>query len=147
MEESSQRTHRSRQGYSFPRPISRPSASPSTVNVRSAELRKLGYRSLKHWLEADESHVYVGRDMTRYVEGAVGSKWQNPFKERDGSLDERLRLYEAHVRNSSLIKDIMELDGKKLGCWCTPAPCHCDVLHRLVHERKVQDTKQAPSST
>jgi hypothetical protein len=50
----------------------------SVVNVRKKELQKLGYRDLLHWLE-DENHVYIGRNMSFYVPGAVASKWANPF--------------------------------------------------------------------
>ena len=51
----------------------------TVVNVRKAELNKLGYADLVDWLR-NPNHVYIGRDMTRYVPGAVGSKWGNPFK-------------------------------------------------------------------
>ena len=42
-------------------------------------LRQLGYNSLESWLK-NPDHVYIGRNMTHYVPGAVGSKWANPFK-------------------------------------------------------------------
>ena len=37
------------------------------------------YNSLSEWIE-DDSHVYIGRNMTFYVDGAHSSKWANPFK-------------------------------------------------------------------
>lgn len=29
---------------------------------------------------------------------------------------------------------LLELKGKRLGCWCKPAPCHGDVLVELIEE-------------
>ena len=23
---------------------------------------------------------------------------------------------------------VLALRGKRLGCWCAPAPCHCDII-------------------
>ena len=37
----------------------------------------------------------------------------------------------------------MELEGKELGCWCKPSPCHGDILIKLFKER--QSTNQFPS--
>ena len=44
----------------------------SAVCIKKANLKKLGYRDLEHWLE-DESHVYIGRNMEFYVKGAKKS--------------------------------------------------------------------------
>ena len=30
----------------------------------------------------------------------------------------------------------MELEGKEIGCWCKPGPCHGDILIKLFKERK-----------
>ena len=30
----------------------------------------------------------------------------------------------------------MELEGKELGCWCKPSPCHGDILIKLLKERQ-----------
>ena len=30
----------------------------------------------------------------------------------------------------------MELEGKELGCWCKPSPCHGDILIKLFKERQ-----------
>lgn len=52
----------------------------SVISVKKFELKKLGYDDLEHWLSSSPNHVYIGRSMVHYVKGAVGSKWQNPFK-------------------------------------------------------------------
>eukprot|EP01061_Rhynchopus_euleeides_P001841 TRINITY_DN1135_c0_g1_i4.p1 TRINITY_DN1135_c0_g1~~TRINITY_DN1135_c0_g1_i4.p1 ORF type:complete len:149 (+),score=43.60 TRINITY_DN1135_c0_g1_i4:156-602(+) len=118
------------------------------VNVRKNMLVKSGYRDLAHWVE-DPSHVYIGRDMTRYVPGAVGSKWGNPFPAKKHGREESIRLYAEHIQKSGY--DLSELRGKVLGCWCKPEPCHGDTLMRLVREMDgagddVTDTTPPPSA-
>ena len=131
---------------------------PQVVNVKVAELRKHGVQTLKDWL-LDPNHLYIGRSMC-YVEGATSSKWRNPYPlsrlgeggalpnphpailrlERSVkvrtkySLEEALELYEKHVREN-LWEDLEELEGKVLGCWCAPQPCHGNVLQRLYSEK------------
>jgi len=34
------------------------------------------------------------------------------------------------------MKDLQELEGKVLGCWCSPHECHGDVLVELLEEQK-----------
>ena len=34
----------------------------------------------------------------------------------------------------------MELDGKVLGCWCHPQPCHGHTLIQLINEFKNKKT-------
>jgi len=72
--------------------------------------------------------VYIGRP----------SKWGNPFKVGPNcSRAESIAKYEDWIRSQpELMADIMELDGKTLGCWCKPLDCHGDILARLVEEAK-----------
>lgn len=67
--------------------------------------------------------IYIGR----------GSKWGNPFViGRDGSRAEVIAAYEKWLRaQPQLLRDLPELRGKVLGCWCAPRPCHGDVLAKL----------------
>lgn len=70
--------------------------------------------------------VYIGR----------GSKWGNPFMVgRDGSREYCIWLYERYLR-VMLHKDVGELRGKDLVCFCAPEPCHGDVLLKLANEEK-----------
>ena len=75
--------------------------SPKVINCRVAVLRKNGFASLNDWLRSNPSHVYVGRDMTIYVEGAVESKWHNPFKSKKYNNDVEcvLQKFKAYIRN------------------------------------------------
>tara|TARA_Y100000034_G_scaffold121644_2_gene166137 strand:+ start:2016 stop:2285 length:270 start_codon:yes stop_codon:yes gene_type:complete len=68
--------------------------------------------------------VYIGRP----------GKWGNPFEiGRDGTREEVIQKYEEWIRQQpDLLEDLWELEGKTLGCWCSPKACHGDVLIKLV---------------
>lgn len=70
--------------------------------------------------------VYVGRP----------GKWGNPFiLGKDGTREEVLIKYEAWlVQQTDLLKDLKELRGKVLGCWCSPKSCHGDILLRMANK-------------
>ena len=76
--------------------------------------------------------VYIGRP----------SKWGNPFSHLWGTLakykcnnrKEAIALYREWVTEGEgkyLLKDLHQLKGKTLGCWCKPLACHGDVLAEL----------------
>ena len=68
--------------------------------------------------------VYIGRP----------SKWGNPFKEgMDGTRSEVIDRYRRWIVEQPLMDDLHELRGKVLGCWCSPLPCHGDVLAELAN--------------
>ena len=78
--------------------------------------------------------------MSHHVAGALGSKWGNPFKPKKSnknSLKKCLERYEDYIRkNPDLFNAVMELEGKEIGCWCKPSPCHGDILIKLFKERQ-----------
>lgn len=76
----------------------------------------------------DDYDIFIGR----------GGKWGNPYKiPSDGDRDEVIEKYEKYIRkNKTLLADIEELRGKKLGCFCYPLSCHGDVLIKLLKERE-----------
>lgn len=111
----------------------------TVIDVHKQNLVKLGYKSLQDWLDSDEKHIYVGRNMSIYVPGAVGSIWANKFSVKKYGRDKCLELYEADLRSklsrdSSLKKKLEELRGCTLGCWCHPEPCHGHVLVKILDE-------------
>ena len=107
---------------------------PVCVSAKKKALSSRGINNFSEWVKRPSS-LYIGRDMTRYVEGAVGSKWGNPFTPKHGDLSTRLALYEERVRASAhLMSSLGELEDRELGCWCKPAPCHGDVLIKLYCE-------------
>ena len=71
--------------------------------------------------------VYVGR----------GSKWGNPFVfDRDGNRQEVIAKY-ADWLDGMVFNDLLDLDelaGKDLVCWCSPLPCHADILLELANK-------------
>jgi hypothetical protein len=68
--------------------------------------------------------IYIGRP----------SVWGNPFKiGKDGNREEVITKYKEWVNNQpNLLDKIHTLEGKTLGCWCSPKPCHGDVLIDLI---------------
>ena len=87
----------------------------------------------------DEFDVYIGR----------GSKFGNPYThiknkntKADYIVDSRvdsINMYEKwldnQIENGQITKhDIIELDGKILGCYCKPKSCHGDILSKKIDE-------------
>lgn len=64
--------------------------------------------------------VYIGRP----------SKWGNPFAiGKDGTREEVIQKYREWAAARGLDKAAAaELRGKTLACWCSPLPCHGDIL-------------------
>lgn len=108
--------------------------SKRVVNVKVAHLRPK-YDNFEEW-EQDPGNVYIGRgarvgiktaDGTK-MHGIKASKWNNPFPAGQYGREECIRMYKDHLLTTGLIDDLHELEGKTLGCWCTPEKCHGDVL-------------------
>lgn len=76
--------------------------------------------------------IYIGRP----------TKWGNPFSDKrwntapNFQVKNRQEAIEKHkewiLTNTYLMKDLQELKGKTLGCWCKPKPCHGDILVELI---------------
>lgn len=110
--------------------------STKVVHVNSPEFRD------------NPEAVYIGRKVRRASDPRCNeeSPWANPFQLQ--AEDERrvvIELFERHLR-SRLVgqfgdgwkRDLLALDGKVLGCWCHPKPCHGDVLVKLIEELKAE---------
>ena len=108
----------------------------TVVSIRKKCLVENGYKDFLDWSKEDD-HVYIGRNMTFYVEGTHKSKWANPFILKKYSIEECLELYEQHIRNSEyLLSSLHELQGKTLGCWCKPEKCHGDIIIKILSDYK-----------
>ncbi len=81
----------------------------------------------------DKFDVYIGRP----------TKWGNPFViGRDGNRSEVIEKYRSWVQEQpELMNSLHELKGKVLGCWCSPKPCHGDVLAELARRDDAEDGK------
>ena len=79
----------------------------------------------------DEYDAYVGR-AGKGNSGYFG----NPF--REGSRDQKIAQFEEYfrdrIRNDPEYRHkVHQLKGKILGCFCSPKPCHGDVLARYLN--------------
>jgi len=67
--------------------------------------------------------IYCGR----------GSIFGNPFRiGQDGDrkqVIEKFRVYFYNrLKDKSFREMVLSLKGKRLGCYCSPLDCHCDVI-------------------
>jgi hypothetical protein len=60
----------------------------------------------------------------------------NPFRlGHDGDRGTVIRAYEQHIAGEpALMAMVSSLKGCALACWCSPLPCHADVLARLAEQ-------------
>ena len=115
----------------------------SVVNVKVANIRPQGFQTLREWMK-DPNHVYIGRGGVVFINGERfpkgASQWANPYKvTKDCPREKAIELYEAYIRKkiqAEGVNDLLSLKGKCLGCWCSPEPCHGDVLLKLLEEHQ-----------
>lgn len=76
--------------------------------------------------------IYIGR-----LPGGKFNKWAYPKELRESlpknaSRKEIIDAYEKYLlSNEELMRDLHELKGKILGCWCRPEKtCHGDILKK-----------------
>lgn len=64
------------------------------------------------------------------------TEWGNPYViGKDGDREAVIRKYREYVASPSKQRRIKEkLRGKILGCWCSPKPCHGDVLAEIANQ-------------
>lgn len=94
--------------------------------------RILNVRTTRNPYTTTETQIYIGRP----------SKWGNPFMiGKDGSREEVIEKYKNYLTKErpDLMKQLGELKGKDLVCWCAPLGCHGHVLLDLV--RKLEEEK------
>ncbi len=122
-------------------PVYALSSNTTVVNVKVDHLRKRKqYNNISEWL-SDNNNAYIGRQARINVDGTyVGIKkslWANDYTVKDHGREGALRLYKekqiARLTQDPLwVSRLAELKGKSLGCWCSPEPCHGDVLLELI---------------
>jgi hypothetical protein len=83
--------------------------------------------------------VYVGRANPR--RGLAESAFANPYRvDVDGTRAEVIEKYRSWLLGrQELLLRLSELRGRRLACWCSPEPCHADVLVELVDADAVLD--------
>ena len=83
--------------------------------------------------------VYVGRRQW-WGPGRLldGHRLANPYSVARHGRTEALRLYRARLATlPDLAELLVALHGKTLACWCTPAPCHADVIAELLDDDRL----------
>lgn len=78
--------------------------------------------------DVPDGAVYIGR----------GSPYGNPYRiGKDGNRDEVISKYETYLRSNPALQALVlsRLKGKNLSCYCSPKPCHGDVLIKFICEK------------
>lgn len=90
-----------------------------------------------------EGAVYLGRTMKKF--GLIGHPLANPFPlNKEGSNREevieeyRQWLWRKLQQKGGTFKQLIELEGKDLVCFCSPKKCHCDVILSALEWVKTQ---------
>ena len=112
----------------------------SVVNCKVKYIRPK-YNNLKDWMDC-ENNIYIGRSGIVFIDNkrfpSRQSNFANPFKlGKDGTREEIINKYKVYITNKLdndkfLRQELINMKGKKLGCWCYPAPCHGNVLLDLI---------------
>jgi hypothetical protein len=89
--------------------------------------------------------VYVGRANPR--RGLAESDFGNPYRvDVDGTRAEVIEKYRSWLLGrQELVLKLHELRGRRLACWCSPEPCHAEVLVELVDADELLDDLAAAS--
>ena len=113
---------------------------PNIINLNNVD-------DVYAWIEA--GGVYVGREIDNGTFKHEGSRWGNPHTIREHKSRKKVvkMFRESITKNDELMKDIGELKGKVLGCFCSPEQCHAEVLHELAGNIPVYEETVPIAST
>lgn len=115
----------------------------AVVNCKVQYIRPQ-YKNLEEWME-DKNNIYIGRKGVIFINNKrfpeQSSNFANPFKiGKDGSRDEVIEKYKKYImerleNDKSLVKELLSMKNKNLGCWCHPDKCHGDVLLEIINNK------------
>lgn len=116
------------------------STTTSTVSSSLSAPTVVHLRRLKGEIVQD-CDVYIGRACNMGGWKLPQSKWHNPYSVKEYGRDGALERFRAYIESNEnhLLDDLHELSGKRLGCWCKPAPCHGDILRELFQKKYLSD--------
>lgn len=101
----------------------------------------------------DAYDVYIGRATKRVRSGLARAtkpgedgRFGNPFPKM-GPKEELLKLFRNYflqrvVKDLEFRAAVLKLRGKRLGCFCAPAPCHGHIIAAWVDSQP--EVSQAP---
>lgn len=101
-----------------------PNVTCRKVAIKVTQVINLKKHPNRPALEASEQYEYIGR----------GSYWGNPHSmyETGEDREEVIRKFKYDFEHDLFPNksrgEVHKLHGKTLGCFCSPAPCHGDVL-------------------
>lgn len=105
------------------------------TSTNLTDLTTVVHLKRKDGVVVQDCDIYIGRACNMGGWRLTQSKWHNPFTIKTHG-EKVFELYEEYIRSSPVIKDIEELRGKRLGCWCAPNRCHGDILVKILNENK-----------
>ena len=79
----------------------------------------------------DSFDIYIGRP----------SPYGNPYElGKDGTRKEVIEKYKRYLYNNPQLQSLIRenLDGKILGCWCSPKSCHGDVIVQFLKSSQLE---------
>lgn len=90
---------------------------------------KLGFKDFEDWI-SNKDNIYIGR---------FKSEFANPYSAKKYGREKCIKLYERYIRNKKpeLLKKLLTLKDKTLGCWCKPEACHGNILIKLLNKKPV----------
>ena len=122
----------------------------SVINCKVQYIRPK-YNNLKEWMN-DKKNVYIGRkgvvfiDKKRFPKNS--SNFANPYKiGQHGTREDVLVKYKNYIlnkleNNEQLMRELVSLRGKNLGCWCCPNKCHGNILLELIDKFSIDNVEK-----
>ena len=104
-------------------------------------------KDIGEWIKKEEN-VYVGR-ASKKVPSTTSDKWGNPhIITHNNPRQKVVESYRQHIfQTENLHQSLGELKGKVLGCWCSPNPCHAEILHQLAGNSPLYQSSSAEMSS
>jgi len=90
-------------------------------------------------IRREKCDVYIGR-AGRGEDGYFGNPFRLKAEESRGATIERYReWFERRIEeDAEFRRRVLELKGKRLGCFCKPHACHGDVIVEWLERQKVK---------
>lgn len=113
-------------GYPVDKKIKTPRLNLTFRKTRPINNPSLIKTTVVNKINTKDFDVFIGRP----------SKWGNPFKiTREDDRTKVIALYkEWIITQPDLLKDLRELKGKRIACFCKPLACHGDILAELADQ-------------